>query len=64
MARIPSGVWLDTPVRDIAKRMLKFDIGAVPVRANGKLVGIVSDRDIALARNGHDLRSRWITERA
>jgi CBS domain-containing protein len=49
-------VQLDTPVRDIAKRMLKFDIGAVPVRANGKLVGIVTDRDIAcraLANSGN-----------
>jgi len=37
--------------------MLKFDIGAaVPVRANGKLVGIVTDRDIAcraLANSGN-----------
>jgi CBS domain-containing protein len=48
-------VQLDTPVREIAKQMLKFDIGAIPVRANGKLVGMVTDRDItcrALANSG------------
>jgi CBS domain-containing protein len=49
-------VQLDTPVRDIAKQMLKLDIGAIPVRANGKLVGIVTDRDItcrALGNSGN-----------
>jgi CBS domain-containing protein len=35
-----------TPVREIAKRMLDDDVGAIPVRANGQLVGIVTDRDI------------------
>lgn len=51
-----TSIQLDTPVRNIAKQMLKFDIGAVPVRANGKLVGIVTDRDItcrALANGGN-----------
>ena len=36
-----------TPVREIAKRMRDADIGAIPVKANGKLVGIVTDRDLA-----------------
>ncbi len=35
-----------TPVRDIAKRMRASDVGALPVKANGHLVGIVTDRDI------------------
>lgn len=46
----------DTPVRDIAKRMRKYDVGAIPVQADGKLVGIVTDRDItcrALANSGN-----------
>jgi CBS domain-containing protein len=45
----------DTSVKDIAKRMRKFDVGAIPVRADGELVGIVTDRDItcrALANSG------------
>ncbi|SRR5579885_2093537 len=45
----------ETPVREVAKLMRKKDIGAVPVLANGKLVGIITDRDItcrALGNNG------------
>ena len=35
-----------TPVREIAKRMRDGDVGAIPVKADGELVGIVTDRDI------------------
>jgi CBS domain-containing protein len=38
----------DTPVSDIAKLMQEHDIGAVPVGKNDKLIGMVTDRDIAL----------------
>ncbi len=34
-------------VKDIAIRMRDSDIGAVAVRADGRLVGIVTDRDVA-----------------
>jgi CBS domain-containing protein len=33
-------------VREIAKRMRDSDVGAIPVEADGRLVGIVTDRDI------------------
>jgi len=36
----------NTPVKDIAKRMRDDDVGAVAVKANGHLVGIVTDRDV------------------
>lgn len=36
----------DTPIAEIARIMRKFDIGAVPVGAENKLVGMVTDRDI------------------
>ena len=42
-----------TPVREIAK---KSDVGAIPVKADSRLVGIVTDRDItcrALADSGN-----------
>lgn len=45
-----------TPVREIAKRMRDTDVGAIPVKADGHLVGIVTDRDItcrALADTGN-----------
>ena len=36
-----------TPVWEIAKRMRDNDVGAIPVKADSQLVGIVTDRDIA-----------------
>ncbi len=38
----------DVPVSDIAKVMHDNDIGAVPIGRNDRLVGMVTDRDIAL----------------
>lgn len=38
----------DTSVSEIAKLMAKDDIGAVPVGKNDKLIGMITDRDIAL----------------
>lgn len=50
-AREPS-----TPVSEIAKLMKTSDIGAVPITENGKFVGMVTDRDIAIRAfgNGRD----------
>jgi CBS domain-containing protein len=42
-----------TPVREIAKRMRDTDVGAIPVKANGQLVGIVTDRDITCRALGN-----------
>ncbi len=38
----------DNTIRDAAERMKELDIGALPVGENNTLVGIVTDRDIAL----------------
>jgi CBS domain-containing protein len=35
-----------TSVKEIAQRMRDSDVGAIPVNAGGRLVGIVTDRDI------------------
>jgi CBS domain-containing protein len=47
----------DTPVELVAKKMLDEDIGAIPVRRDGRLIGIITDRDIALraVAGGRDL---------
>jgi CBS domain-containing protein len=47
----------DTPVTKLAKKMREKDIGAIPVGANGKLLGMVTDRDITVraVANGKDL---------
>ena len=45
----------DTPVTEIAKLMLKYDIGAIPIGENDRLIGMVTDRDIVckgLAKDG------------
>jgi len=46
----------DTRVSAIAKQMRDADVGALPVKADGRLVGIVTDRDIACRAlaNGKD----------
>ncbi len=38
----------DLPLPDIAKQMQKYDVGAIPVGQNDRLVGMVTDRDITL----------------
>lgn len=49
----------DTKVTEIAQRMKRSDIGAVPIGENDKLIGMVTDRDICCKgiANGHDLGS-------
>jgi CBS domain-containing protein len=36
-----------TPVSDVAQKMRDLDIGAIPVGENDRLIGMVTDRDIA-----------------
>lgn len=38
----------DTPVKAVAKAMQEQDIGAIPVGENDRLIGMVTDRDIAV----------------
>ncbi len=42
----------DTSVRDAARRMADDDVGALPVGADDNLVGMVTDRDIAVRAVG------------
>ncbi|MGK7376325.1 CBS domain-containing protein [Planococcus sp. 1R117A] len=37
---------LDTPLQEIATWMLNLDVGSIPIVDNGKLAGIITDRDI------------------
>ncbi|MDD9726014.1 CBS domain-containing protein [Roseovarius sp. SK2] len=41
-------VTADTPVSEIASRMAKDDIGAVPIGKDDKLIGMITDRDLAI----------------
>jgi CBS domain-containing protein len=46
----------DTTIAAVAKKMQQFDIGAIPVGENDRLIGMVTDRDIAIRglANGKD----------
>jgi len=36
------------PIRDVARTMAEIDAGAMPVGENDRLIGMITDRDIAL----------------
>jgi CBS domain-containing protein len=46
----------ETPLSEIASKMRELDIGAIPVGENDRLVGMITDRDIACraVANGKD----------
>lgn len=48
MTKNPSTCQGSSPVVDAAKMMEREGVGSIPVCEDGKLVGIVTDRDIAL----------------
>jgi CBS domain-containing protein len=48
MTRDPEIVSPDQPIREAAQFMLKADAGSIPVGEGDRLVGIVTDRDIAV----------------
>ena len=43
-------------VQNLARRMREYDIGAIPIGENDRLIGMVTDRDIAVraVANGRD----------
>lgn len=47
----------DTTVAILAKKMKQYDVGALPVGENDRLIGMVTDRDIAVraVANGRDI---------
>ena len=48
----------DTPVTEVAKLMCAYNIGAIPIGENDRLIGMVTDRDIVckgLAQDSLDL---------
>ncbi|MFY9204903.1 MAG: CBS domain-containing protein [Yoonia sp.] len=48
MHRHADWVTADTLISEVAQMMAKDDIGAIPVGKNDKLIGMITDRDIAL----------------
>jgi len=54
MSRTPVIVGPDTTVADIERLLIEEGVGRLPVVANGKLVGIVSRKDVLRAKHGRD----------
>lgn len=52
MTRSVEAIDATTSIADAARRMADHDIGALPVLSEGKLVGIITDRDIAVRSVG------------
>jgi CBS domain-containing protein len=55
-----SGVtWVgpDTGIGELARMMREEDIGSIPIGENDRLIGMVTDRDLAIKAlaNGHDI---------
>jgi CBS domain-containing protein len=48
MTAEPELISPDASIKDAAKRMKNEDIGALPVGENDRLIGMVTDRDIAM----------------
>lgn len=46
----PQADWAssDTPVSEVARMMEKDDVGAIPIGRDDRLVGMLTDRDIAI----------------
>jgi CBS domain-containing protein len=64
MTSNPSTVELDKTVVDAARIMKQEDAGVVPVTQNGRLTGMVTDRDIAIrvVAEGKDPKSTAVRE--
>ena len=64
MTENPSSCERGTPVAEAAKVMARENVGSVPVVQDGKLVGVVTDRDLVvrLLAEGRDPQSTTVGE--
>lgn len=51
----PTSVASDEPVVEAARRMVADDVGSLPVLRDGRLVGMITDRDLVLHVLAKDL---------
>jgi CBS domain-containing protein len=54
----------DATLQEAAERMKSLDVGSLPVCDNDRLVGVVTDRDIAIrcVADGHDPRAEHVRD--
>ena len=48
MTTDPTGVEPTTPIVEVARKMKQEDVGSLPIVEGGRLVGIITDRDITI----------------
>jgi CBS domain-containing protein len=63
MTRDPELIDPNASIREAAKRMKNEDIGALPVGENDRLIGMVTDRDIAMRAVAEDRAPETTTVR-
>jgi CBS domain-containing protein len=59
MTKDPSAVEASAPIIEAAEIMLREDVGSVPILEDGRLAGVLTDRDIVLrvVAEGRDART-------
>ncbi len=64
MSAKPMSVVPATKVVDVARKMKELEVGAMPICEDGKLMGIVTDRDIVVRglADGKDISQRAISD--
>ncbi|MBA2653743.1 MAG: CBS domain-containing protein [Gammaproteobacteria bacterium] len=64
MTKNPETLPPNTPIQKVAEEMQKLDCGFMPIATNGKIVGTVTDRDIAIraTSKGKDPKTTPIEE--
>lgn len=64
MTRRPEAVDAGASVKDVALKMRKLDVGALPVMQSGRLVGMITDRDLVVRglADGADLIEHPVKE--
>lgn len=62
MARTISTAAKGEPLMDVARKMKKDDAGFIPVVDGGRLLGVVTDRDIVIrcVAEGHDVKTETV----
>jgi CBS domain-containing protein len=61
MTARPTSIGSRAPVVDAARRMAQEDVGSLPVVDEGKLVGMVTDRDLAIKVLARDVDPHKVT---
>ncbi len=63
MARVVATIDVNDTLAEAGKQMLAFSAGALPVLSHGRLVGVLTDRDLAVRATARGLEPRRVRVR-